>query len=379
MSRRTFGCVTRRRYKDGSVAPGWYVRYRHPLLNKIVMRRAGDNRTDAEAELARIQKEGPKAPRTDRDLWTFADQTYLPLLETRASPTHVLIRISEYTRAKEWFGEKPMRMISRADMESYLAALARELKPATVVKHRTGLSALWDAAILRRVADENPCKGLRIARVEEYSPPFVGVEQLTAIYDAVEPALRPTVILLGETGMREGEALALRWHEVDDDNKRVAITRSKSGKTRHVDLTPLAQKLITALRAERPSDARPDAPVLPGVNRRRLLRGIKLAAEAAGFPHFRVHDLRHVCATHLVRAGAPVQDVAAMLGHSSPDQVVRRYGRHQPSNAVARAVHLLAVARGQVAPEEKPRRVRKQPRASAGRRAARGPRPASGS
>lgn len=95
MSRRTFGCVTRRRYKDGSVAPGWYVRYRHPLLNKIVMRRAGDNRTDAEADLARIQNEGPKATRTDRDLWTFADKTYLPLLETRASPTHTLTRIAD--------------------------------------------------------------------------------------------------------------------------------------------------------------------------------------------------------------------------------------------------------------------------------------------
>jgi len=28
-------------------------------------------------------------------LWTFADKTYLPLLETRASPTHTLTRIAD--------------------------------------------------------------------------------------------------------------------------------------------------------------------------------------------------------------------------------------------------------------------------------------------
>jgi integrase len=50
---------------------------------------------------------------------------------------------------------------------------------------------------------------------------------------------------------------------------------------------------------------------------RRTDAGFKAAAEAAGLPEdFRPYDLRHTCASLMLRAGIPAPDVAEHMGHS---------------------------------------------------------------
>ena len=41
---------------------------------------------------------------------------------------------------------------------------------------------------------------------------------------------------------------------------------------------------------------------------------------------FRIHDLRHTCATNLLKAGADIIGVQGILGHASPDTTLRYYG-----------------------------------------------------
>jgi integrase len=45
-----------------------------------------------------------------------------------------------------------------------------------------------------------------------------------------------------------------------------------------------------------------------------------------GLPAFRCHDLRHGCATLLLRQGRSPLEVAKLLGHSDPTMVMRVYG-----------------------------------------------------
>ncbi len=51
----------------------------------------------------------------------------------------------------------------------------------------------------------------------------------------------------------------------------------------------------------------------------------------AGLPHARLHDLRHVHATTLLLAGAPVHVVSHRLGHADASITLRVYAhvRHQ--------------------------------------------------
>ena len=77
--------------------------------------------------------------------------------------------------------------------------------------------------------------------------------------------------------------------------------------------------------------AGPDGcPLRPSTSRRQVHW---TATVPAGF---RIHDLRHTCATNLLKAGADILGVQGILGHASPDTTLRYYG-HLTGNEHLRA------------------------------------------
>jgi integrase len=157
--------------------------------------------------------------------------------------------------------------------------------------------------------------------------------------------------LLAATGMRCGEALALRWWDVDLHAGRLQVRRSvgtvktkgageelvegptKTGQARVVDIDA---DTVAALRACRATCAglaaglvRDAALVLGGLDgthrhperySRRFVEQVLQARRALGedqLPRIRLHDLRHTHATLLLAAGEPVKVVSEHLGHAS--------------------------------------------------------------
>jgi integrase len=154
---------------------------------------------------------------------------------------------------------------------------------------------------------------------------------------------QPAWLFLATTGCRRGEALGLRWTDVDLDTGKVVLyqtvsainhelriaPRTKSGKPRPIEIDAAT---VTALRAVRKRQAQ-----------ERLLLGPDYAdhdlvfARADGRPqhpeHFsnaferrvarhrlpriRLHDLRHTWATLALQAGVDVKIVSERLGHAS--------------------------------------------------------------
>jgi integrase len=157
--------------------------------------------------------------------------------------------------------------------------------------------------------------------------------------------------VLAMTGMRRGEALALRWRDVDLEAGTLRIRRSagmvrvadegaevvegdtKSGKPRVVDIDADTVALLRAWRKERGSLAlllaRDDALVfgsIEGEHRnpehvsRQFVSEVKRCRKALGtdaVPVVRLHDLRHTHATLLLLAREPVHVVSQRLGHTS--------------------------------------------------------------
>ena len=70
-------------------------------------------------------------------------------------------------------------------------------------------------------------------------------------------------------------------------------------------------------------------------------RYFKPAALAAGLPgSLRVHDLRHTCASLLIREGASIKAVQHHLGHKSASITLDRYGHLFPDELDHLAEHL---------------------------------------
>jgi integrase len=166
------------------------------------------------------------------------------------------------------------------------------------------------------------------------------------------------------TGVRRGEALALRWCDVDLGAGTVAIRRSLVPVDHHLvfgepktergrRLIGLDPQLIAVLRDlagrhcggdDQDEDlvfAHPDGrPLHP----ERVSRWFAQAVERTGAPHIRLHDLRHLHATLALEAGVAPRILADRLGHSSTAVTTDTYQHvlphmdHDAARAVAELV-----------------------------------------
>jgi integrase/recombinase XerC len=152
------------------------------------------------------------------------------------------------------------------------------------------------------------------------------------------------ITLLADAGLREGEVVHLRVSDLllGERKGRVIITDAKGNKDRSVPLSKDGVDVLKGWLAVRPSGLDPQGiigpksgpystsgPLFVGVRGDGLQeRGIqKLVAELARdaqIGHVTPHQLRHTAAYRWMQAGANLNEVAELLGHSSIE-VTRRY------------------------------------------------------
>jgi len=153
--------------------------------------------------------------------------------------------------------------------------------------------------------------------------------------------LRSMLLLLYATGLRIGEALALRFCDVDLDERIVTVWRAKFFKSR---LVPIGKELVLSLNTHR--DRRQAFPRLAderspffstrsghAIRRTRVEAAFRRVCDQAGIvrhddePHRpRIHDLRATFAVHRLvdwyRNGIDVQQrlpaLSTYLGHTDP-------------------------------------------------------------
>jgi integrase len=126
--------------------------------------------------------------------------------------------------------------------------------------------------------------------------------------------------------MHRGEVLGLRWLDVDRLGNRILILlpQTKNGSGRTVYLNDLACRVIDSL--PRKEDARSPDCVFPK-DEQHSPENISLAflpaCRRVGIEDFRLHDLRHTCASWMRMRGADIHVVALQLGHKDLRQATR--------------------------------------------------------
>jgi integrase len=252
------------------------------------------------------------------------------------------------------------RVTPRGLNRLYADRAAAGLSPATIRRihatlHRALRDAVrWGDAIENPAARSDPPRTSSGDDLVTWAP-----EDVAAFLDSVVgDALEPLWVVLAMTGMRRGEALGLKWHDVDLDRAvasirqtvveiggRIETSTPKTARGRRV--VALDSFTVDALaRLRHPSVTNEDAWVFAGpdgdVPRPSIVsRRFQAIVRRAGLPRIRLHDLRHTHATLALRAGVHPKIVSERLGHATVAFTLDVYSHAVP--------HMQAEAAAQVA------------------------------
>lgn len=271
-------------------------------------------------------------PETDK---TFAQVVpeYLRHQKARLVPTGYA-RISGIV--EKWlqpiFGAKRLSSIQRGDIERYVTDRRMVVSPASAQKELNTIKHLFGWAVGKRYLHTNPAHKLRAS--ERPIPGRLRYLQHTEMPGLLAYCplwLQPIVLLLVTTGMRRGELLALRWLDLYRAENKILLPQSKNGKGRVVWLNRLACEVIDRL--PRPKDAQPTDCVFSDktyFSPENLSLCFHRACKKAKIADFRLHDLRHTCASWMAMRGVPIRTIADQLGHDI--KMAARYAHLAPAH-----------------------------------------------
>ncbi len=137
-------------------------------------------------------------------------------------------------------------------------------------------------------------------------------------------------LILLKTGIRKGELLALTWNSINFETSKITISQSmcnrvitstKSNRIRYVDMT---REVFTCLRSRKKSKGFVFSDDEDNhFSMRRINDVLTKLCKDSGFRKITVHALRHTFASHLAMAGAPLQAIQGLLGHSDIQTTMR--------------------------------------------------------
>jgi integrase len=246
----------------------------------------------------------------------------------------------------------------------YREKLDGGLAPRTVLHiHRTLSKALKqatdDGLIPRNAA--RPVKPPRPRR-EEVRP--LNREQVRALFEAArEDRLEAFYVLAVTAGLRRGELQGLKWEDLDLEAGMLQVRRTlsearsglifeapKSGKGRNIRLTQRARAALRdhrkrqlKERMERGGLWQENGLVFPSsvgtpLSGGNLNRAFKALLKRAELPvKTRFHDLRHTCATLLLKQGVNSKFVQDLLGHADASLTLNVYSHVLPDMGDAAA------------------------------------------
>ena len=217
-----------------------------------------------------------------------------------------------------------------AEVASWVSGLAEKHKPGTIGLYLLVFRLLLDFA----GAEPNPARDKRVKKPrqvrEKANPP--SADQFLAIIEAMGEKWRLMFVTIEQGGLRLGEAVGLRWGDVDVAGLRLRLPRSAT-KTATARWVYLPEWNIDALEATCALEDRvPGRKVFPGITEASAYQAMSRACKAAKVGHFPPHDLRHRRITIWHQSGVSARDLAERAGHANPSMSLDVYSHVMPSD-----------------------------------------------
>ncbi len=306
------------------------------IERKVTFERCGKKvrrtvRANSEAEFARKYAEILEAAERDSRI-TFEKVSYE--WEEQHFPEIAYGTQVCYTpalrRARTTFGDKSITEIEPLEIERLLQKLAAQrYSEKTVKTQRCVISLIFKYAILNGYAERNPAEYVPIPKhlaKTERTPP--DSETVSIIKKNATAPFGVYPLFLLYTGCRRGEALGIRWSDIDFDNNIIYIRRNvvfKNNRAVENDFlktkaglraVPLLSPLRVVLEAQKRISAfvfpNADGELMSETQFNNRLRAYKKATGAVFTPH----QLRHEFATVLYEAGVDEGAAQKIMGHA---------------------------------------------------------------
>lgn len=240
---------------------------------------------------------------------------------------------------REFVGpDKDVRTVTAADLRVFLAARLSNHSPRSVANYRAALRVLFRWFLAEEYVDRDVSLRVQGSRVPRYVPVVLSPEEVATFLKAwpgsgyVQVRNRVAVMMLLDTGLRVAELCSLTVGSADLIAGTVRVF-GKGRKEREVPISlPLRAELRRFLRAR--ETARIPSTLLFASFRggpwatNSVEHTFRRAAEAVGLDTERMkpHNFRRTAATTLLRQGASLEHVRAILGHSDVTTTSRYLG-----------------------------------------------------
>ena len=239
---------------------------------------------------------------------------------------------SALRKACETLGERDPATITADEIATWVAGLAQNYKPGTIALYLLSLRMLLDFIDL----EPNPARDPRVKKPkqvrEEPQPP--SAEHLLAILEALGERWRLLFVTIEQGALRLGEAVALRWADVDAANLRLRLPRSAT-KRDQARWVYLPTWLIETIEETCPLEDRiPERRVFGGITEASAYQAMSRACRNAKVPHYSPHDLRHRRITIWHQSGVPARELAERAGHARASMSLDVYSHVMPPDEV---------------------------------------------
>lgn len=333
-------------YQAGSKVKVWYGMFREdvPQPDGRIVRRQRNVRLGTSAELP--TKAAARNKLTDQ-LRSSNPSVEMNFCELSDRWQAVAVPTLKPTTAKHYqnalrayvvpaFGKRKISTIGRFDVETFLAQQSKKYSRSTLRSMRVSLSLVMSWAVSCEWIEKNPCAGVKLPRASNCAGKRVvrtilKPEQVIAIAAKLEEPYATLVLFLAITGLRIGEAIAIKWSDFEGNLLRVTRriydgdvdTVKTEGSSRGL---PIPVELMARMRGLGDDGwvfrSREGTPVNPGNALKRYVRPVAkdLKISIGGW-----HDFRHTVTTTMRRSGVHPKVISGILGHSGVELAMNTY------------------------------------------------------
>ncbi len=253
-----------------------------------------------------------------------------------------------------YFKSKKIKLIDLRprDIQDFINYLYKQnLKGSTIAHYTSNMNTALKEAVIAEIIPSNPMGRIESVKKEVYIPEFYTDDELIELIEVIKTQKLELPLTLGIIyGLRREEILGLTWNAIDFKNKSITI-RKTVGRGKYDGVTQFLIKDIPKNKSSYRTLPMFDfiADLLKKYKEKYKLnekifgntyitdykdficlmdngelvkpdyvdRTFSRILKENGFRHIRLHDLRHSCATLLLRNGVPLSEIQKWLGHSN--------------------------------------------------------------